>query len=692
MVYLGDNFPDRYRGGVFMCNLHGNRINHDILERKGSTYVARHGKDFMFANDPWFRGIALCYGPDGAVYVSDWTDTGECHNYKVVDRTNGRIYKISYGTPKNPAEWLGKNWDLSKVPDEKLVELQTHKNEYFVRTARRILQERAAAGKLAKETRPRLERMTFPGVTKSYPASGLHALWALHVTGGIGEKLRHSMLGTQKYSQLRGWAIRLTFEDFSTVRDKFTFRDDFGRLPWEEQSPGVRLEMASALQRVPLQNREYFAEEMAKRAEDADDPCIPLMLWYAIEPLFGDGLMNSERFEIPLLREYSARRSVEFAAKKDFWDRLIYMLDSEHRPPVQRDFLRGIHAGLKGRRQVSMPKTWQKVYLELVQSPLPEVRELTINLAVQFGDKRAFAALGRIVADRKEPSSRRRSALSTLLFQQKSDLVPVLQDLLGDTGMRDAAIKGLARFDDPKTPSLLLKDYASFTDEEKADAVHTLTSRPAYAQALLDAMEKKQVPRQDVSAYSARQIHALGNKDLTDRLTKIWGAIRPASQEKTALMKKYKAALTPDNLKNANLPRGRLLYQKTCAACHRLFDDGGAIGPELTGSQRGNLDYILENMLDPSAIVAKDYQVTILVTTSGRTLTGIIKKETDKAVTVQTQNELIVLPKEDIESRQPTRVSLMPEGQLEPLSMNEVRDLVAYLASPAQVPLPASRK
>src|SRR5438270_6906248 len=125
MVYLGDNFPDRYRNGVFMCNLHGNRINHDILERKGSSYVARHGKDFMFANDPWFRGIALCYGPDGGVYVSDWCDTGECHNYKVADSSNGRTYKITYGKPKNPAETFGKNWDLSKLPDSDLVKLQT---------------------------------------------------------------------------------------------------------------------------------------------------------------------------------------------------------------------------------------------------------------------------------------------------------------------------------------------------------------------------------------------------------------------------------------------------------------------------------------------------------------------------------------------------------------------------------------
>ena len=222
--------------------------------------------------------------------------------------------------------------------------------------------------------------------------------------------------------------------------------------------------------------------------------------------------------------------------------------------------------------------------------------------------------------------------------------------------------------------------------------MHTLTSRPAYALALLDALEKQQLPRQDVSAFNARQMQALGNQDITERLTRAWGTIRPASEQKTVLLKKYKASLTPEYLKKANLPRGRLLYQKTCAACHRLFEEGGNIGPELTGSQRSNLDYVLENMLDPSAIVAKDYQVTMLATTNGRVISGIIKKENDKAVTVQTQNELIVLPREDVENRKLSPLSIMPEGQLDPLSMSEVRDLVAYLASPVQVPLPAGKK
>src|SRR5262249_54465688 len=148
MVYLGDNWPDEYRGGLFTCNLHGNRVNHDLLERRGSGYVARHGKDFLFANDPWFRGLAIHQGPDRGVFASDWTDTGECHNYQVAHRTTGRIYKVTYGkvTPVHV--------DLARLTDAELIERQLHKNDWHVRHARRLLQERAAAGKLDKETRP----------------------------------------------------------------------------------------------------------------------------------------------------------------------------------------------------------------------------------------------------------------------------------------------------------------------------------------------------------------------------------------------------------------------------------------------------------------------------------------------------------------------------------------------------------
>ncbi len=153
-------------------------------------------------------------------------------------------------------------------------------------------------------------------------------------------------------------------------------------------------------------------------------------------------------------------------------------------------------------------------------------------------------------------------------------------------------------------------------------------------------------------------------------------------------MAKYKRELSADVVMKADLNRGRLVFSKTCANCHRLFDDGGDVGPDLTGSQRANLEYVLENVLDPSAVVAREYQMVVLNLNSGRVLNGIVKQENDKALTLRTEKETIVVPKDEIEKRTVSKMSMMPDGLLDKLTPEEVRDLVGYLASPQQVPLP----
>jgi putative heme-binding domain-containing protein len=253
--------------------------------------------------------------------------------------------------------------------------------------------------------------------------------------------------------------------------------------------------------------------------------------------------------------------------------------------------------------------------------------------------------------------------------------------------LRGPALRALAAIPDESTPKVILDHFSSFNEKEKSDAIDTLASRPAYARALLDAMEQGRVARRDLSAFHARQMTALQQKDINQRLAKVWGTVGTTSREKAIRLAKYKALLTPANLRTADLSYGRLVFSRTCASCHRLFDDGGSIGPELTGSQRANLDYVLENLLDPSAIVPFDYRVTILETKDGRFLSGIIKQENDRTVTVQTQNDAVIVPKNEIESRNLSALSLMPEGLIDKMTNEDLRDLVAYLASPKQVPL-----
>jgi putative heme-binding domain-containing protein len=367
---------------------------------------------------------------------------------------------------------------------------------------------------------------------------------------------------------------------------------------------------------------------------------------------------------------------------------LVRLLGRVNDPEIHRDILRGMTEALAGRREVAMPGDWPAVYRKLAQSPDAEVREKALLLAVQFGDAQALDALRKTLADAKADPAARRKALQALIYKKKPDLVPQLHSLLADQAMRGPALRGLAAFDNEATPAVILGQYAKLTDTEKADAIQTLTSRPAFALALLDAIEKDRVPRRDLSAFTVRQMHGLGDKRVTERLNQVWGVIRPASAEKTSLSARYKKQLAPAFLKDADRSRGRLLYARNCAACHALFGEGGKIGPELTGSQRANLDYVLENLLDPSALVPREYQVTIVQTLDGRVVTGIVTEENPQVVTVQTQNELLRIPSAEIEERTRSPLSMMPEGVLATLKDDEVRDLIAYLASSTQVPLP----
>lgn len=298
LVYLGDNWPDVYRNRVLMCNLHGNRLNQDVLERSGSGYVARHGPDFLYANDPWFRGLGLQAAADGGIFVSDWHDTGECHNYDKV-HPSGRVYKVMFGQPKRPA------FDLAKASDDELVRLQTHKNDWHVRHARLLLQERAVAGKLGDGVKPALRKMLAdqPEATRK-----LRALWALHAVGGLDEAALLALLGTREEA-VRMWAVRLLVEE-KKASDAVGAR--FLEVAKSDLAPSVRLALASALQRLPLAQRWGIAEALAAHAEDATDANLPLMIWYAIEPLAAaDPDRAAEllmKARIPLVRQHIARR------------------------------------------------------------------------------------------------------------------------------------------------------------------------------------------------------------------------------------------------------------------------------------------------------------------------------------------------------------------------------------------------
>jgi len=681
MIYLGDNWPETYRNNVFTCNIHGRRINRDRLEQRGSSYIARHDHDFLMANDPWFRGLELKYGPDGAVYLTDWYDTGECHETDAdnAHRENGRIYKIAYGSPQ-PVKV-----DLSTSSDEALARLQLHRNDWYVRTARRLLQERAAGGRdLAHAHRVLREIL---GANQDVSRQ-LRVVWALYATGGLDETAALGLLDHPS-EHVRAWAVRLLGDAGPPALATVT---RFAKLAQTDPSQKVRLSLASVLQRLPLEERWAIALPLAGHPQDASDRVLPLLLWYGVEPLVSSDRARAVAWaahcRIPIVRRYVARRVV--SADPAAGLAAIVSLLNTAGDTVCVDLLIGAHDALRGRKHVARPEGWPAVFGRLVARPDLNVVEQSLLLALDVQEPKAIAVLRRMVLDPTTREDLRKRALSALVERHVPGLGPDLHASLGDPTLRGPALRALAAYDDPATPRIVLGHYGEYSASERDDAITTLAARPAWALALLEALHHGQISRRDMSVSIARQLQAFGDRRINERLETVWGKVQPTSKTKAALAAKYKALLVSDSNQPADRSRGRAVFNRTCLSCHRLYDAGGDVGPELTGSDRANPDYILENVLDPSAAVSRDYTLTNLATNDGRLISGIIREQSDASLVIQTANERIVLPREDLEAIKTSAISMMPEGLLEPLSTQEVRDLFAYLASTNQVPLPST--
>jgi putative heme-binding domain-containing protein len=207
---------------------------------------------------------------------------------------------------------------------------------------------------------------------------------------------------------------------------------------------------------------------------------------------------------------------------------------------------------------------------------------------------------------------------------------------------------------------------------------------------LLEAVGRGVVDRGDVSPFQVRQIQGFADLDLRRRAAELWPELKAIPAAKRERIAQLKARLVPATLASADLRNGRQLFDRTCAKCHVLFGEGGKIGPDLTGAQRSSLDYLLENVVDPSATLAADFRMSTIALTDGRVLDGIVGARTGPTLTVQTPDEKLTLRQADVEEIRPSDRSLMPDGLLDVLSETEVRDLVGYLMSPAQVPLPTN--
>jgi putative heme-binding domain-containing protein len=348
-----------------------------------------------------------------------------------------------------------------------------------------------------------------------------------------------------------------------------------------------------------------------------------------------------------------------------------------------------MNASLKGKRGVAVPAAWPELYEKLKKSPNEEVRQQAQALAATFGGSAALDEMRKTLADAAANPDARKAALDSLLAVKDAPTLPLLLDFVKPPGpLRASALRGLAGFDDARIPAQILAVYPSLEAAEKHDAIGTLLARAASARALLAAIDAKALPRADITAPLARQLQSLHDAEIDAWLAKNWGAVRTSSADKQKQIAKFKEFLTADSIQRADARHGRALFAQTCALCHTIFGEGAKIGPELPGGFE-DLDYLLQNIVDPNAIIGKDYQQTFIETKDGQMLSGIIAADDATSVTLKTLAGPAAVQRADIKALEVSPNSLMPEGLLSALDEDSVRDLFLYLRQRQQVPLPA---
>ena len=684
MIYQGGTWPESYNQNLMTLNFHGRRINQDHIKRTGNSYTALHGKDDFFTSDPWYRGVELRYGPDGNVFVLDWTDIGECHENDGVHRSSGRIFKLSCaesGVSETQAAF-----DLGKYSELDLLQKFSDSNQWWVRSARRELVNRHFESALKQETVLAVKQMWENG-SVSVPQR-LAAVWLLY---SIGEMLAEDLirLSREDNEHLRSWSVRLMGDGLLELEPASVNR--LKELASNDSSGLVRMYIASALDRLAPADALETASRLVGHQQDAGDRVQPHLIWYRIEPLLMsniDAAVSLARSsQMDLVRRNIARRmAAGIEGQPEAIDRLL-QLSATDSLPVRRDVLAGIALGLEGWSEAKPPSSWAAFAATFKQeSGLHEVElaadtNMVDELNRVFGDGRTSESLVRIALDRSfSLTARKRAIISLGKSTDGADELLKLAPLLKQRELAFDLLRAMARVDSPKVPELIFASFKKFRGDAKSAAIDTLTARPQWARQLLKKVGAGKVDRSLFTAWHARQVTGFDQEELNELLASVWGTVRQTSNERKAEIAAMSKVLTDERLNQAELENGERVFSQVCGNCHRMFGNGAQIGPDLTGANRSNLNYLLENILDPSATLATSYRSSLILLEDGRLITGVVVEETDRIVGVQTKDEIVKIDKKKIEERKQSDQSLMPEGLLTPLTEAQKVDLIAWLS------------
>lgn len=704
IIYQGEAFPLSFRGKYVAADLLGHAVYWHHIEPHGSSFQSSHGGDLLQANDTSFAPSDVTMGPDGAIYLADWHDKRMAHPDPDADwdRSTGRIFRVQHQTAKS-APFV----ELANLPSERLVAMLSHSNDWYVRRARRMLAERRDPTVVAP-----LRQMVLR--SKQEPL-GLQALWALYVSGGFKEEFAEKLL-EHPNPHVRRWTVRF-------LGDEDKISTSIARLLVQraisDTDVSVRSQLASTARRLPGEQGLPIVQELLRHAADVNDPHLPLLLWWAVErhaltsrdqvvAMFASATawkqpLSREAILGRLMRRYAAENS------GSGWTACAALLNSAPDGADRRLMLASLDQGLQERPGLPAAQAKGSLFTKLavvdstqssdVRRPAKMPAPLVRSLAGDWSDGttdvmllRLFARLGHeparqralALASKNDTPEPLRLAMLTLIGELgQPEAVPLCLRLLEmpePEAVQLAALSVLQRFDRTDIAVAVLRRYSTFSPRLRTRSVETLLGRKAWALALVRAVESGQVPAQDIGVEQLRLLALHQDPELNALTRKHWGSVaRGTPEEKLAEMRRLSNDLRAGS---GDINAGRLAFKKHCATCHQIFGEGEKLGPDLTHANRQDREFLLQSLVDPSAVIRKEYLTQVLQTADGRLLTGLIVAQANGQVTLaNAKNERVSLALNQIESIRESPVSLMPEDLHKQIRPQELRDLFTYLQS-----------
>jgi putative heme-binding domain-containing protein len=699
-----DAYPPEYREKLYMGNIHGNCINVDRLERKGSTYKGHGEPDFLTANDVWFMPVVQKTGPDGCLYILDWYDRYHCYqdarrDPEGIDRLKGRLYRIRYkDVPRAP------KFDLANETDDQLIERLKSPNVLFRDIAQRLLAERANP-----ETISQLEQVlaaTLPLKTQ------MHALWAMIGSGKLTNE-NYERLSKHPNSAVRAWAIRGAGNQGIW-------------LSCDDQSADV------LLQRVIASGKQKSIDALAAWLNHRSiDGLTQQIVWSNLHPLIGK---SPEQFAARFYTDGENWQGIPEAILPRVMDRLLAAGDAGRDAVIMLVKRSGSYDLIAHREMLNrlaekaqsreIDATYFGEQLRKITDPLIS-RHCEQNLA--FAAARFSASVGQprgieyLLADlaltrkHSQPTSKHYEgrdsdnglfivqSIRALISGGDERVIPIVFDLLQSDAfplaVRQAFLQELGKASQPIVGKRITEEFVRLNPTWHPVAIDILTQRESWSRELVAAVEHKQIPASAVNVNQLRKLASVKDPQFTARVKANWGAVRternPAREQIVADMSNTLAMASVKGNPNT----GQQVFNRVCGQCHKIYGQGQDVGPDITVNGRGSFEQLLSNVFDPSLVIGAAYQAQTVQTADGRVLTGLVVEDSPQRVVLKVQGgKLETIARADVEVMETSKLSLMPEGLEKQLQPQELLDLFAFLrldkppSDPSAKPIPDVKK